>query len=35
MNNQQQEGKRLLGNIVEGALREAANFLDEVNGERK
>ncbi len=34
---QQREVRRLLGHIVEGAmtLREAANLLDEVNGERK
>ncbi len=34
---QQQQVKRLLGNIVEGAmtLREAANFLDDLNGEGK
>jgi len=34
---QQQEIRRLLGHIVEGemTLREAANFLDDVNGERK
>ena len=34
---QQQEVKRLLGNIVEGAmtLREAANFFDDLNGEEK
>ena len=34
---QQQEVQRLLGSIVEGimTLKEAANFLDEVNEERK
>jgi len=34
---QQQQVKRLLGNIVEGAmtLREAANFLNDLNGEGK
>lgn len=34
---QQQEVRRLLGSIVEGemSLREAADFLDDVNGERK
>jgi hypothetical protein len=33
----QREVRRLLDQIVEGemTLREAANFLDEVNGERK
>ena len=34
---QQQEVRRLLGNIVEGdmTLREAADFIDDVNEERK
>jgi hypothetical protein len=34
---QQQEVRRLLSTIVEGemTLREAADFLDEANGERK
>lgn len=34
---QQQEVRRLLGHIVEGemTLKEAADFLDDVNGERK
>ena len=34
---QQQQVRRLLGNIIEGeiTLREAADFLDDVNGERK
>ena len=34
---QQQQVKLLLGNIVEGAmtLREAAKFLDDLNGEGK
>lgn len=34
---QQQEVRRLLGSIVEGelTLKEAADFLDDVNGERK
>ena len=34
---QQQEVRRLLSHIVEGemTLREAADFLDDVNGERK
>ena len=34
---QQQEVRRLLGSIAEGVmtLREAANFLDDLNGERK
>jgi hypothetical protein len=34
---QQQQVRRLLGNIIEGdmTLREAADFLDDINGERK
>ncbi len=34
---QQQQVRRLLGNILEGemSLREAADFIDEVNGEGK
>jgi hypothetical protein len=34
---QQRQVQRLLGHIVEGdmTLREAADFLDDVNGERK
>jgi hypothetical protein len=34
---QQQQVKRLLENIVEGdmTLRQAADFIDDVNGERK
>ena len=34
---QQQQVKQLLGDIVEGAmtLREASNFLDDLNGEGK
>ncbi len=34
---QQQQVQRLLGHVVEGemTLRQAADFLDDVNGERK
>ncbi len=34
---QQQQIRRLLGNIVEGdmTLRQAADFIDDINGERK
>jgi choline-glycine betaine transporter len=34
---QQQQVQRLLGNVIEGemSLREAADFLDDINGEGK